>query len=139
MLYSSERADMRQFFFDAWEKARQKMALTPLEAQVAEVIKLHPEYHAMLEGRESVPVEKENPFLHLGLHLAIRDQVQLDKPTGIRPLFEKLSLSIGVLEAEHELMACLSEVLWQAQHQGGAVDEQQYQVLLDSLSERWTK
>jgi hypothetical protein len=139
MLYSSERADMRQFFFEAWEKARKHTLLTPLEAQVVEVIETHPEYHAMLEGRESVPFEGEqNPFLHLGLHLAIRDQLKLNRPVGIRQLFDKLCVSQGgALEAEHRLMACLSEVLWEAQQQGAAVDEQRYQVLLDLLGDKY--
>jgi hypothetical protein len=133
MLYSDDRNTMRQVFFDAWDKAKCGKVLTPLESQIVDVINHHPEYHAMLEGREAVPIEVE-PFLHLGLHLAIRDQLHLDRPVGIKKIFEQLSeLGWTGLEIEHRMMGCLSEVLWEAQEKQQSVDEQRYYALLLGL------
>jgi len=107
--------------------------MEPLEAQVAEVIALHPEYHAALERAE--PLEREylpeggesNPFLHMGLHLAVRDQIATDRPAGIRETFATLERRLGSThEAEHRLIDTLAEALWTAQRSGTPPDEQAY-------------
>jgi len=98
------------------------------------VIGQHPEYHAWLEaGDAALAAEFDpqrgamNPFLHLGMHLAIREQVGTDRPPGIRALHASLAIrSGGALPAEHRMMEALGETLWEAQRSGRAPDEQAY-------------
>ena len=63
----------------------------------------------------------------MGLHLAVREQLAIDRPPGIRALFESLKTRLGdVHDAEHALMESLAEALWQAQRGGRAPDEIRY-------------
>ena len=108
--------------------------MEPLEMQIADVIELHPEYHAALERSETVLDRdytpeggQSNPFLHMGLHLAVRDQIATDRPSGIRKAFEALASRMGSThDAEHRIIECLAEALWEAQRAGRAPDEMAY-------------
>src|SRR5260370_592283 len=79
------REQMRRMYLDAWRKFTARAPLEPLEAQLAAVIAEHPEYVTWLEsGEQALSAEftpeagRQNPFLHMGLHLAIREQVATD-------------------------------------------------------------
>jgi hypothetical protein len=128
------RDQLRRVYFDAWRKHRAGLPLEPLEAQVADVIALHPEYHAALERSDDV-VERDyapeggqsNPFLHMGLHLAVRDQVATDRPPGIRQAFAAVAHRVGSThDAEHRVIECLAEAMWEAQRAGRPPDETAY-------------
>jgi len=68
-----------------------------------------------------------NPFLHLALHLAIVEQLGLDRPAGIRALHRNLSREMGdTHEAEHRIVECLARALWRAQHDGKGFDAKSY-------------
>lgn len=133
----ASRDALRRTYTDAWRKHLQRMPLSAQEAGIADVIVLHPEYHALLADPEAALAYEpgrdagdKNPFLHMGLHLAIRDQVAIDRPPGIRALHQQLAVRHGgVHDAEHVLMEALAEVLWQAQRDGKAPDEQRYMAL----------
>ncbi len=117
---------------DAWRKHETGEPLSPLEAQIVAVIEDHPEYRAAVLGgdmqRAYTPEEGgTNPFLHMGLHLALRDQVATDRPPGIRDVFAKLAARSGDrLAAEHRAIDCLAETLWEAQRANALPDEQAY-------------
>ncbi len=117
---------------NAWRKHRAGDVLSPLEAQIVAVIQDHPEYQAAVldEDLERAYTPDEggtNPFLHMGLHLALRDQVATDRPPGIRDVFAKLAARAGDrLVAEHRAIDCLAETLWEAQRAGALPDEQAY-------------
>ncbi len=119
-------------YADAWRKAQAAEVLSPLEAQIAQVIEDHTEYQAALsdEAREaSFTPEggKTNPFLHMGLHMAVRDQVATDRPPGISNIFQQLVKKYSKThEAEHRMLDCLAETLWEAQNRNGPPDEQKY-------------
>ena len=119
-------------YADAWRKAQGAEVLSPLEAQIAQVIEDHPEYQAALsdEAREASftpEAGKTNPFLHMGLHLAVRDQVATDRPPGISNIFQQLVKKYSKThEAEHRILDCLAETLWEAQNRNGPPDEQKY-------------
>ena len=93
-----QRDQIRQFYCDSWEKHRnQKETLTPLEQQVVALIKEHPEYHALLENKDaSVSADylpelgDTNPFLHLSMHLGLREQIITNRTPGISELYEQL-------------------------------------------------
>lgn len=129
-MFNPTRTQARDLFFDTWRKYRAGTALTGMETLALEVILLHPEYHAVLEDperyrdRDYRPETGEtNPFLHLSLHVAVREQLSIDQPIGIREHHRKLLLAQGdAHEAEHRLMECLLETIWQAQREGTAPD-----------------
>jgi hypothetical protein len=133
-LTGHSRDQLRRSCADAWQKRLAGEPLTPLEAQIAEVVELHPEYHALLADSEhavqydaAAAAGRENPFLHLGLHLAVREQVAIDRPPGVRQLLRRLQgRCAGGHAGEHALMEALAETLWQAQRAGRAPDEQDY-------------
>jgi Domain of unknown function (DUF1841) len=127
------RDQMRRMYLEAWRKYSAKAPLEPLEAQLAAVIVEHPEYVTWLEadekalGAEFTPERgQQNPFLHMGLHLAIREQVATNRPAGIAEVHKKLSARLGVHDAEHAMLEPLAETLWEAQRQGRMPDEQAY-------------
>jgi hypothetical protein len=134
---SHTRDELRRTYLEAWRKHLDHAPLTPLEAMITDVIGAHPEYQAMVADADAALAYEagttggaENPFLHMGLHLAIRDQVSIDRPPGVRELHRLLQARYGDLHrAEHALMEALGETLWQAQRAGGAPDETQYLAL----------
>lgn len=141
--HDQSRDQLRQMYFNAWRKHREKLPLEPVEAQVADIIELHPEYHRLFEDssalqRDWTPEQGQtNPFLHMGLHLAIREQVGTDRPAGIRQAFTTLQQRLGSAhEAEHQMIECLAEALWDAQRGGRAPDEQAYLERLRILAGR---
>jgi hypothetical protein len=140
--HNQSRDQLRQAYVDAWRKHRERLPMEPLEAQIADVIALHPEYHAQLEKPEAVLARdftpeggQSNPFLHMGLHLAVREQVATNRPTGIRAAFEQLVQRYGDPHAaEHAIIECLAEALWDAQRSGRMPDEQAYLERVRSLA-----
>ena len=136
MLFSNDRGELRKMYADAWQKNLAGTPLTALESQIVEVIKLHPEYQPILTAgnfeRDYTPEDGEtNPYLHMGLHLSVREQIATDRPAGIATVFSRLVARVGDHhDAEHRMLDCLAETLWDAQRQSRAPDEQRY---LDSL------
>jgi hypothetical protein len=128
------RDQLRSAYIDAWQRHRSGAVLTPLDVQIATVIAEHPEYHAWLEGgadalRADFPPEHgmSNPFLHMGMHLALRDQAATDRPNGIAALHRRLATQFGAAHgAEHRMMEALGKALWEAQRSGRPPDEQAY-------------
>ncbi len=128
-----DRDTTRQFFIDTWEKYRESQILQPLESMVAGIIIQHPEYHELLEGGAGVEAEfdeesgQSNPFLHMGLHISLQEQVGSDRPQGIRDVYEMGLQSLGDAHMlEHRMMECLAETLWQAQRDQTTPDETRY-------------
>ncbi|RMG31412.1 MAG: DUF1841 family protein [Gammaproteobacteria bacterium] len=117
----SEKERVREVYLRTWEKYRQQSPLDGIEEQVLDVILSHPEYHALLSDRDlALAFEAdpsggiENPFLHMGLHLAIREQISLGRPPEVRRTYRRLLLQLGdAHEVEHQMMLCLAEALWE--------------------------
>jgi len=122
-MFQPSREDVRRFFCDAWRKHRTGDGTSPLERMAIACILEHPEYQELLDdvdqalGRD-FPAEagRENPFLHMSMHLSLEEQASIDQPPGIRALLESLQLHCGDRHAAaHEAMECLGEVIWRAQ------------------------
>lgn len=132
MIFGQDKNELRQMYFDAWQKSTTGALLSPLEAQIARVIEDHPEYQPMMTGavlEASFTPEggQTNPFLHMGLHLAVREQVATDRPPGIAAIFNALLVRTGdAHEAEHQALECLAETLWEAQGANVLPDESAY-------------
>jgi hypothetical protein len=132
--HDQDRSGLRRLYVEAWRKHRAGRPLEPLEHQIVTVIEQHPEYHALLEdeaealGRDFTPeAGQSNPFLHMGLHLAIREQAATDRPAGIAAIRTHLAERLAdPHEAEHRMLERLAEALWLSQRSGQPPDEDAY-------------
>jgi hypothetical protein len=133
-MLTSDRFKMRNAFVNAWRRYQRQETLEPLEKLIAEIVQQHPEYHALLTANDAAlqrdfgPESGQgNPFLHMGLHISLREQIGSDRPLGIRASYQQLIKRLGdVHKAEHQLMDCLGMILWEAQRAGRLPDEQAY-------------
>lgn len=138
-MFNPTRDQVRDFFFESWRKYRANEVLTALETIAVEIIAAHPEYHAVLENRDQY-VDRDyrpeagdtNPFLHLSMHLSIREQISIDQPPGVRAAHTRLCEKFAsAMEAEHAMMDCLAEMIWQAQRYRTAPDPALYLSCMD--------
>jgi len=130
-----DRDSSRKFFSEVWEKYKKKTPLEALEQVVLDIIFQHPEYHKILEMDETDVAAMEflpeagmtNPFLHMGMHIAIQEQIGSNRPEGITVLYQQLLTGYpSAHDLEHSMMECLGETLWQAQRNNTMPDEIQY-------------
>jgi hypothetical protein len=133
-MFVENRDDARRYFIEVRQKYKDKQPLEPLEQLILDVILAHPEYHGVLDpGGKSFNEDYSpeagnlNPFLHMSMHIAIKEQIQTDRPAGIRELCTALLEKVNDLhEMEHQAMNCLGESLWLAQRNNSLPDEIAY-------------
>jgi hypothetical protein len=139
-MFNPSRDEARNFLFETWRKRREGTLLTPLEDLTAQLIEKHPEYHDMLDAPEKyhdkdyAPEQgATNPFLHLMMHLTIEEQISINQPHGIRAHFERLTHKHeSEHDAQHAMMECLSEMIWQAQRSNSAPNAAIYLTCLEN-------
>ena len=134
------REQIRQVYIDVWQKMQNQSLLEPMEAIIADIIELHPEYQSLLSQQDQAldkdftPEDGEsNPFLHMGMHIALREQANTDQPAGFQPIYQKLLNKLGKHDAEHAMMECLAEALWRSQRDNIPFDEASYLANLGRL------
>ncbi|HET9680122.1 MAG TPA: DUF1841 family protein [Gammaproteobacteria bacterium] len=131
-MFGQDRTELRQTFYNVWQKLQENQPLTALEGIIASIIEAHPEYHAVLQNPENQDKDytpeqgQTNPFLHMAMHIAIREQLSTGRPVGIVEAHQALAKKHGAHEAEHTMLECLGEALWQAQRSNQPPDEQGY-------------
>jgi Domain of unknown function (DUF1841) len=142
-LFNPSRDEVRAFFFEAWAKFKARKSLTDLEKIALGVMHMHPEYHGILDAPDQFKSQEyfpefgeTNPFLHMSLHLSVLEQISINQPIGITDIYEQLKLKYQVEhDAQHDILECLGEVIWQAQRNNSAIDSQYYvQLLQQKLS-----
>ncbi len=139
-MITHDRASLRNFYLETLEKSKNNQILTGLEAQVESILKMHPEYlkaiedPSILEKDFSVELGEINPFLHLSLHLGLREQLNTNRPQGIALVYQKLILKLkDPHEAEHRMMDILAEILWISQKYQTMPDERIYLEKLQAI------
>lgn len=114
---------VRFFLCDVWEKHCRKQEMNELERMTVGIIAEHPEFHADL-NRQAEALQADytpeggriNPYLHLSLHLAIAEQLQMDFPPGIADLHQKLCAQHGSAhESVHQIMDCFVDMMLRAE------------------------
>ena len=138
-LFNPSRDEVRDLFFNTWVKFKQTQALTDLEKIVISVIQMHPEYHSILDNPEKFkqqayfPEQGEtNPFLHMSLHLSILEQISINQPIGIAPIYVALKTKYQEEHsAQHDVLDCLAETIWLAQQNKTGLDAAHYLELLN--------
>jgi hypothetical protein len=145
MIFGTDRTQLRQVFINAWQKYRDQRPLEPLEEQLAALVLEHPEYQGLLSESDKALAQdfhidpgNENPFLHLAMHLSIREQVSLNRPAGIHECHVSLCKCLEYHDVEHRMMEVLGELLWAAQRNGQAPDEAQYLAQLQEIVAKTT-
>lgn len=138
-MFKPSREQARQLFFDTWRKYHQQEVLSGIEAIALEVILQHQEYQGLLDNPDqyldkdfSPEMGNTNPFLHMSMHVAIKEQLSIDQPIGIRERFTRLLEKTGSEhDATHQVMECLAEMIWQAQRYQSVPDATIYFDCLD--------
>ena len=138
-MYQS-RDEVRAMYLKVWQKMESSAVLEPMEALIAGVIEQHPEYHQLLDEEDDLSTQEyspeqgqTNPFLHMGMHIALREQAGADHPVGIRSIYQKLVQRSGQHAAEHAMMECLGHALWSAQRNNRPPDDGEYLECLKKL------
>ena len=134
------RDEIRQVYLTVWQKLQQGKILEPMESVIADIIQLHPEYHTFLDQGPSTQQQEfnpesgnSNPFLHMGMHIALREQTSTDRPAGIQKIHLKLCNKKGQHDAEHAMIECLGQALWLAQRNNSMPDDKSYLDCLKKL------
>ena len=144
MFINQGRDELRRYYLRVWDKSQARQPLDPLEHVIADVLRIHSEYHRLLETDQEQLLEKDylpefgesNPFLHLGLHVAIQEQLAAGRPQGLRESYRALATKLGDTHAaEHRIMECLAETLWRAQRDGAEPGESGYLQCIQRLIE----
>ncbi len=125
-MFTPSQDDVRRFFCETYRKNHAHEILTPIEVIASDWIVQHPEYFDTLSDVEtaiakdySVEQGDSNPFLHLSMHLSISEQISIDQPVGIRAAFIGLAKRLdSEHEAQHHIMECLGEMIWNSQRSG---------------------
>ncbi|MCS5708840.1 DUF1841 family protein [Candidatus Berkiella cookevillensis] len=124
MMENFNHQDTRKVFFEAWQKELHSQPVTPLEGIIVDVLKRHPEYQSIFshqEAFENFQINLKNggvnPFFHLSLHVAILEQVNANRPNGIKEIFVRLHNKYhDQTEVEHKMMEVLAQLLHDAAH-----------------------
>ena len=125
LFQDQSREQLRAAYRQAWRRHLAGLPLQPFEAQLVDLIAAHPEYQPLLADDDSVQREFDagggqgNPFLHLGLHMALREQIATDRPAGIALIQRRLATRLGDAHtAEHRMIEVLGQTLAEAQRSG---------------------
>ena len=142
-MWSGDRDALRGVFYSAWRHFCEHAPLDGVETLVVEALLAHPEYQPLFADTPPPPVALAqttpdvNPFLHLGLHIAVAEQIATDRPPGIMAEWQRLEGLWGdAHRARHAMMECLEETLWEAQSQGLAPDDAAYIERLRAIPKR---
>jgi hypothetical protein len=133
-MFNPSQEEVRRFFCDVFAKSRRGEPMEALEIIASRWIDEHPEYHTDLADADAAVVRvydgkdgRENPFLHLSMHLSISEQCSIDQPRGIRQAVELLAVRRdSLLDAHHEAMECLGQMMWESQRAGRPPDGDAY-------------
>jgi hypothetical protein len=133
-MFTPSQADVRRFFCAVYTKTLSQQPMEAIEILASEWIQRHPEYHdelsdvdEALRRMQDPGKTRDNPFLHLSMHLSISEQCSIDQPPGIRQAVELLTARRDSLhDAHHEVMECLGRMLWESQRSGRPPDGQAY-------------
>ncbi|WP_192484633.1 MULTISPECIES: DUF1841 family protein [Cysteiniphilum] len=140
MIFSSDRLELRKLYFDSWHKYLTKQPLTDLETQITRIIEHHPEYHHYLSNLDNLDkdfppeIGETNPFLHMGLHMGLIEQVVTNRPYGIHQIYQQLcQQQHDEHKVQHMMMDHLAESIWSAQKHHVPPDESNYLAQLQLL------
>ena len=139
-MFGQDRDSLRRAYTEAWQRHPGGLPLDAQQQRIADVVALHPEYQAFVLAPDALAQEfdgsdgRTNPYLHMGLHIAIHEQLATHLPPEAAQARQRLARRLGDPHAaEHRLIDCLAQTLWQAQRDGRAPDMDAYREALRRL------
>lgn len=116
------RAELRRRFVQVARNLESGTPCDPSDLHLASVLLDHPQARsllasatgeALIRGEDRSEREGSALFLHLALHVALREQVAADRPPGIRALHERYVTWAhhDRVEAEHRMLPILAEAM----------------------------
>ncbi len=136
-MFSQNRDQLRQMFQASWDKYQQQQPLQGVEPLIMSVIQQHPEYQPLFTEPDALHqdyTQQTNPFLHMSMHITLAEQLQLDRPAGICDIYQRLLHRIPDRhQAEHRILDCLAQILWEARNTGRQPDTAAYLAQLQNI------
>ena len=137
-MFYQDRKKQREFLANSWQKYTRNKPLEPLEKQLASIIEIHPEYHDLIGNIDSECFPEHdgvNPFLHINLHLALRDQLSSNQPKVVKEVHQKLiNHCKDPHEVEHLMMECIEEMIYISQKSNTTMDQESYLNCITNLT-----
>jgi len=137
-VFFQDRKKQREFLANSWKKYTSNIPLEPLEEQLVSIIEIHPEYHDLIDNIDSEysPEQGEvNPFLHINLHLALRDQLSINQPKGVKEAHQKLINHYKDPHVvEHLMMECITKMIYLSQKNNTPINQEVYLNCITSLT-----
>ena len=137
-MFYQDRKKQREFLANSWQKYTRNKPLEPLEKQLASIIEIHPEYHDLIGNVDSECFPEQdgvNPFLHINLHLALKDQLSSNQPKGVKEVHQKLiNHCKDPHEVEHLMMECIEEMIYISQKSNTTLDQESYLNCITNLT-----
>lgn len=142
MITNHNRDDLRQVFFDTFDKWQHKKSMTPMESILVDIFEKHPEYHFIFKDPEKYKAQQffpelgdSNPYMHMSLHMALLEQLATNRPAGIREIYQKLYEKYLGDEhhVQHLMMEQIASQLYSAQQAQALPSEQAYLEALETL------
>lgn len=141
------RTDLRRRFVDVARRLESGHPLDAADVHIAVVLVDHPDARRRLAGIAGEETVLDEPalegtdspfFLHLALHVALREQAAADLPPGMRRLHAAYVAWAGGdrVRAEHRMLPILEEALRRSLEQPGGDDPRAYLEALESGLER---
>ena len=143
-MIDKQRHDSRDFFYQTFAKMQQPAELNHLELMTSEIIKMHPEYHQFLK-QPNLFHNKDfhtsdhllNPFLHMGLHLTLKEFMILNQPEGIGNIYRQFCIiHSDQHEAEHAMIDCIQVIIHEAQYHKKPLEQEKLMTLLHEKIEK---
>jgi len=139
-VFFQDRKKQREFLANSWQKYTSNKPLEPLEQQLVSVIKIHPEYHNLIGNIDSEYLPEQggvNPFLHINLHLALRDQLSINQPKDVKEVHQKLIDQYKDPHiVEHLMMECIAEMIYISQKNNTTMDQESFLNCITSLTSK---
>ncbi|WP_372716023.1 DUF1841 family protein [Immundisolibacter sp.] len=139
-MFGQDRDSLRAAYAGAWQRHLERLPLDLQQQRIVDVLTMHPEYQALMMDPAALARDFDgsggvtNPYLHMGLHVAIREQLGTGLPPEATQAHARLASRLGDRHAaEHCLIDCLAQTLWQAQRDGREPDFEQYREALRGL------
>jgi hypothetical protein len=139
-MFGQDRDSLRRAWAEAWQRHLEHLPLDLQQQRLVDVLTLHPEYQNFVQTPDALAQDfdggdgRTNPYLHMGLHLAVREQIATRLPPEAVQAHARLAKRLGDAHAaEHRLIECLAQALWQAQRAGREPDMDAYREALRAL------
>lgn len=140
--YGQLRELSHEHVYQVWQAAKLGGQFEGDDAQLAQAMRDHPEYHDVWEhanefGQEQMVVEGINPFLHVVMHTVVENQAAQNNPPEVRAVLEfRMSQRRPRHQVVHEIANEFAQILWRTLHDLQPFDNEAYRKGLDKLLPR---